>query len=432
MTANYLTSKQEIELWEVFAKALEAKKPHTIGYFATIISDDGMMLMENLRQDPSKIAPAESMVDLVFRCKQSKHLEEFKLLAGQITLSAKGLKAGDDISLIAGALDRAKSVITGAVDSRGVVEEITGFQSATELLEEIQSILDRSSRGEKLGISSGIIEIDNAFGGGFRKHELILVGGRTGAGKTQFGVNCAYNAWRSGHRVLFISCEMPRTRILMRLLSRHANINNRLILSATLTNEDMNKVSDFTNLLNADDNLLIFDSIGDRLEDLSILIDHYCKAKPPIDMVIIDYAQYLKPKKRMRDTLENLQEVSTYIKNLTVKYPITTILLSQLNREAGDNPPELSHIRGNDSFAHDCDGCILLNPHKDKKSMEFRLRKMRYGEEGDHMVGIDLGTSKFFSLTEDAKASIKHERDKVKPQGTKFSSYGGRRHHGVD
>ena len=82
--------------------------------------------------------------------------------------------------------------------------------------------------------------------------------------------------------------------------------------------------------------------------------------------------------------------------------------LAQLNRQAEDVAPKLSHIKNSGSIEEDCDIAILLNrSRKDQleaeKNNEYNVRtqaifaKNRHGAQGIVELKMNLKTGKFTS-----------------------------------
>lgn len=67
-------------------------------------------------------------------------------------------------------------------------------------------------------IATGFKSIDEKIDG-FRKSELVILGGRPGSGKTTLALNIAFNIARRRKNVLFFSLEMSRFELHKRLVS---------------------------------------------------------------------------------------------------------------------------------------------------------------------------------------------------------------------
>ena len=80
-------------------------------------------------------------------------------------------------------------------------------------LEEWRGTFDRH------GISTGVPNVDNVLGGGWRERRLYVVAGLTGTGKTAFALRVAHAAAEAGVPVLFASYEVEDVEIRARLVA---------------------------------------------------------------------------------------------------------------------------------------------------------------------------------------------------------------------
>jgi replicative DNA helicase len=76
-----------------------------------------------------------------------------------------------------------------------------------------------------------------------RTQELILIGGKVGAGKTVVGVNAAVNQYTKNQTSLFFSIEMPAKQIFERILSILSGIDHSVIRRGIYTEEQYNTLA---------------------------------------------------------------------------------------------------------------------------------------------------------------------------------------------
>ena len=97
----------------------------------------------------------------------------------------------------------------------------TGYRprSLAQVLQEADQMVVKGELDEYLPIPTGFNQIDRIIGGGLRKTELVLVGGRQGIGKTVFALQMARNlALNEGMFALYISFEHNEIHLLNRLI----------------------------------------------------------------------------------------------------------------------------------------------------------------------------------------------------------------------
>ena len=67
-----------------------------------------------------------------------------------------------------------------------------------------------------------------------------------GVGKTAFALKIAYNIANKGIKVAIISLEMSKIQLVQRLIAKEARVDSNKIRTGTLTEEEMEKVSEAT------------------------------------------------------------------------------------------------------------------------------------------------------------------------------------------
>src|SRR5215218_7019606 len=73
-------------------------------------------------------------------------------------------------------------------------------------------------------ISTGFPSVDNALGGGFRRGDLVVLGGEVGSGKSALAIAAAVRASDAGAKTRFLSGEMDLPRAAERALAIEARV----------------------------------------------------------------------------------------------------------------------------------------------------------------------------------------------------------------
>ena len=95
---------------------------------------------------------------------------------------------------------------------------------------------DQDFKAEEL-IGTGVDEVDERMGGGFRKPNVVALGCGTQGGKSIIAMNLGYNAYKQGLNVAYVTIEMSEEEFLARLHSRISQIPATPILMRKLTDE---------------------------------------------------------------------------------------------------------------------------------------------------------------------------------------------------
>jgi replicative DNA helicase len=197
--------------------------------------------------------------------------------------------------------------------------------------------------------------------GGFLAGELILVGGRSGKGKTGLLCNFAIDSAVRGYSVAFLSLEMSAFAILARFFGSELNINTKAFRLADLTKHEQAVVGQ--QILDwADLKIFVEDRRISHLRDIERIIRDN---KP--EVVIIDYIQRLYSG-RSENRNQELDFIINRLKSLAIRQQCVVIAAAQLGRQAeGKENAQISDLRDSGSLEQTGDVVILMNPREDKK-----------------------------------------------------------------
>jgi replicative DNA helicase len=301
------------------------------------------------------------------------------------------------------------------IDTKGSLSEIQN--KLTEILEEskIESTSDITDinivaghvlddinhaieRGEKLqGISTGWRYLDKYIGG-YHKGNMIVIGGRPGAGKSALGLCLAIDCCKWA-KVLFITLEMTQRELAQRYISYFANIENYKIRNANMTLDDIEDIA--TQMYQNELEINIMDSHDRRLDRLITKIKLH-KAKHGLNIVFIDYLQLLETDGKTR--YDKVSEASKRLKQLAKEENITIVALAQLRREDRSNvKPTLSDLKESGQIEQDAD-CVLF-PYRPQYyetvrdevelDAELIIAKNRHGQCADIPISFEGRYTKY-------------------------------------
>ena len=267
------------------------------------------------------------------------------------------------------------------------------------------SLENRKQNKDDDGITTGFPKIDLTTTG-YRPGELWLIGARPSMGKTTYLYNSFLEVAKQGKASLIINREMSLHSILERFYSMESRIPLLNIRNGDLSEEQ------YAKLLLAKDNLknlpIYIDNswIGDDNYVIST-IRKYQRTKD-VKVVGIDYIQLLT--ERSADSTHELGRISRNLKLLSGELGITTVVLSQLNREVekrDDKRPLMNDLRQSGNLEEDADYMVALyrdevyvmNTRK-AGILEAIIRKARNGAIGVYELLFD---GKTVSITDPSK-----------------------------
>lgn len=243
--------------------------------------------------------------------------------------------------------------------------------------------------GRQRGISTGLGVLDDAIGG-LKPGQLVVIGGRPGAGKSVLACDIARAAavWHSVPTLLF-SLEMSRVEVGARILSAMCEIDLRHILNGNLRGDQRQHLRSRTDALRAAP--LVVDSTPAL--DLGTIraTARRQQARRGLGLVIVDYLQLIAGATRRENRVQEVAEFSTGLKALARELAVPVVAAAQLNRASevrSDRRPQLSDLRESGQIEADADVVILLHrpdqndrESKRKGEVDLILAKNRHGPQ---------------------------------------------------
>ena len=245
--------------------------------------------------------------------------------------------------------------------------------SGTDFYDSVLEYMKEAEQGDVPRMSTGFVSIDELLGGGFAKGDYIIVGGRSGMGKSAFAIDVVKKACK-GKNVLFFSFEMSRKKIIKRFTQAdHA--------SAGLFSQDENGIRGrfFDNE----------DSDSD-IETIEKNILHWT-AKEDVDLVIIDHFHIVNIGTDRKSFYESKTLLSGKFQRLARKVQVPFLVLSQLNREAEGKPPQIKDLRDSGALEQDADVVMLLHGSRTRTDEPhfINVAKNRDGDTGIVQLHFD-------------------------------------------
>lgn len=256
---------------------------------------------------------------------------------------------------------------------REVAVELGGLAPSTAaewsaVLDELLDERERELREERR-IRTGLPTVDAALAGGLAPGWLVVVGARTGVGKTLLALQTAYRAAMRGHRALVISLEEAPVQVAERVLRHAARIAGR------------------------DAEAVIRAALDPRWRDLPLVVESRTSLGDIVEaatraaleprglgLVVVDYLQLVRVPRRDSRVVE-VSEVTAGLKRLAMELRVPVLAPAQLNRASllrADRRPTLADLRESGSIEQDADVVMLLHQER-STSGRLLVAKNRYG-----------------------------------------------------
>lgn len=264
-------------------------------------------------------------------------------------------------------------------------EIINDCEQAGACAEEAYERMQKRSKGEydEFGLATGYPCLDKCLWG-LQKSDLIIVAARAGVGKTAFALNVInHSAVENKKKVAFFSLEMPRSQIIDRLYSLGLEIPNYTIKTGKLEKR-FKDAETFKSKLQ-ESGLFIDDDSNNTVQSM-MLKSKRMQRKSGLDLVIVDYLQFIKPQERSGNRFQDVGEIARSLKSMARTLNVPVVALCQLNRQLdNDNrEPTLADLRESGEIENNADIVMFLNSKSGRaaevKDIDLIIGKHRNGQ----------------------------------------------------
>lgn len=196
-------------------------------------------------------------------------------------------------------------------------------------LESLVQRVDAQRPGEVTGdtVPTGFASIDKILGGGFRRRDLIVLGGDIGAGKSALALGLALRVAQQGLGVAFLSGEMDEERLMERALAIEGRATVDDLRAAKMSDQTRAGIGGAAVRLRGLPLAMLplaaadFDTMADRLDPLRQL-----------SLVVVDYLQLVPPPEGLTRVTqdEDTAIVLRRLKALALERQVALLLVAQL------------------------------------------------------------------------------------------------------
>jgi len=333
------------------------------------------------------------------------------LISASEHISELGYKEEEDVDSL---LDQAQQKVFNVARN-----SLQKFLQLKNLLGDTWERIDKQSSGEMRGVPTGFDGLDNKLSG-LQKSDLIILAARPSVGKTSLALDIARNAaCQHNVPVGIFSLEMASHQIVDRLLAAEAYVNMWHLRSgqSSATKEDFKKISDALARLSKAPIFIDDDPSANVLQMRAKA--RRLKAEHNIELLIVDYLQLMKPRRDSDSMVQQMTEISRFLKSLARELNIPILALSQLNRavELRHPPiPRLSDLRDSGAIEQDADVVMFIyreDKYKENSSRqniaEIRIAKHRNGPTGKTDLYFNQEKTSFTDIEKDLANNFSQE-----------------------
>jgi replicative DNA helicase len=260
-----------------------------------------------------------------------------------------------------------------------------GFDAAKEAIKALDSKVQS-------GIHTGYAYFDKLTGG-LQPSDLVIIAAESSQGKTSLALNITDNILDRGKAVVFISLEMSKTQLMLRMISSRANIAR-------------NELTSYLNTVH---------QVGSQYQDLKFYIADVTNSNAShilglirsaairfnVNVAVIDYVQLVTDKSH-NSREQEIGQIARSLKNLAKELNITIMALSQLSRPkmSNNHEPSMSRLRDSGQIEEAADIVWFVYRPETYGIEEYKGEQTRGLAEMIIAKGRNYGTGSWFARFE--------------------------------
>lgn len=304
----------------------------------------------------------------------------------------EAIRAGADLREVIANAGAALSEASEASAGKEAPRFVMIGETAREVIAEVHAAADdRAPKVSRVMIPTGYPLLDKRLIG-FEPGDLVIIGGRSGMGKSAFVGNLALNMGRAGYGVAILSLEMMRKANVRRMLCADGRASSSQLRAGRLDLENYRRLVAATERVDGLP-IAIDDGKGAGVTDLRARLRRLTMPKGQrVSVVAVDYLQLLRPGRRAGNREAEVSGIARDLKELAAELGVVILALSQIARGVegrADKRPMMSDLRESGEIEQAADAVILLYRddyyHSDSPQRgvcEIIVAKLREGSTG--------------------------------------------------
>lgn len=282
---------------------------------------------------------------------ESKYLTRYIDSDLRKTLSSIDMNDDKDIKDVIGSIASRMINITNNYSSQDSMSHISTIS------DDVSKILKNARRGisQPYAVPSGVSFFQDKIDG-FMPGDMVTIAARPAQGKTSLALQMALQMSNLGKSVGFISLEMPKKQLYIRLMSSLTGIDFQRIIRGQFTDIEAKQLVDAKDKI--DSSKLIIDDPSFMNEVQMASAIRRMKYSYGVSAVFIDYLQLVDARGKQENRQREISIISRHVKGLAMELGITILPLSQLKREVDtreNKRPTLADLRESGSIEQDSD-----------------------------------------------------------------------------
>lgn len=237
------------------------------------------------------------------------------------------------------------------------IQDAIAAQQLDSSAQEFDAVLDRTVEGlhkPDNTLKTGWKPVDRY--GMFERTNVVVLAGRPGCGKTDFGINLAAR-FSKRYRTYYLTLEETAEKLMTRILSKACRIDAAKMRDKTLSADEFSIIDNARQALKHHHNMVLEDGAGMTVEGIRARL---LKHKP--DIAFIDHIGLIAGDPRAKE-YERLSDITRQLKVLAMQMGIVIVELCQLNRQVtrtGGRYASLADLRGSGTIEQDANVVMFV------------------------------------------------------------------------
>lgn len=237
------------------------------------------------------------------------------------------------------------------------IQDAIAAQQLDSSAQEFDAVLDRtveSLHKPDNTLKTGWKPVDRY--GMFERTNVVVLAGRPGCGKTDFGINLAARFSKRYH-TYYLTLEETAEKLMARILSKACRIDAAKMRDKTLNDDEFAIIDNARQALKHHHNMVLEDGANMTVESIRARL---LKHKP--DIAFIDHIGLIAGDPRAKE-YERLSDITRQLKVLAMQMGIVIVELCQLNRQVvrtGGKYASLADLRGSGTIEQDANVVMFV------------------------------------------------------------------------
>lgn len=360
-------------IWRVMQKLWGDRQPIDITTVREALSDSTIdsVILTDLIAGQHVAAHAAS-----YAAKVKNQSNRRKLIAAAGLIAAAAYEETDSQT----AQQRATATLFEAVDQLEEDERVlTPMQQAHLLVRTYEEMAE----GTSPAVATGFQSLDKFLWGGLRPGDLVVVSGRTTAGKSSYAECISENIANAKHSVIYFNLEMSPKKMLQRFARRAGTLSESALQFGPTHDQDIERLHELGEKRSKMPITLINDAASTS-SSIRAMVSSHVMRNGPVALIVVDYLQLLSDREsKSGSEPQRIAKITRAMKLLAREFNCAVILISQLNRnvEYRGGEPQLHDLAQSGAIENDADIVLMLwFADDDSEERKLKIAKSRDGQ----------------------------------------------------